>query len=111
MTESNIIIDQLKARIAELETQLEAARIQPEVVPTIEPNALYNVKQVQQRLDCKSTNVYDLLNTGQLAHVNIGSGMKGKRVWGRDITAFLDSRRTGGPTPNSSFKYLKLKRP
>lgn len=80
---------------------------QNNIIPSIDPEAIYNVKQVALRLDCKLTNVYDLINSRQLAHVPMGAGKKGIRVLGRDIIAFIESRRTGGPKPKSSYKYLK----
>jgi hypothetical protein len=79
-------------------------------IMTINPDRLYLVSEVADLLRCGKTNVYDLLNEGDLARTPIGAGKKGLRVRGSDILAFLDARREGGPSPQGSFKYLKPRR-
>jgi hypothetical protein len=77
----------------------------------IDPDQLYTVDEVASILRCSRTNAYDLLSTGQLARTPIGAGKKGMRVRGKDITAFLDHRREGGPPPTSiALKHLKGRR-
>lgn len=74
----------------------------------IEMDALYKPAVVASFLSCGKTNVYELLNSGELARTRIGAGISGVRVKGSDIAAFIDSRREGGPQPRGTFKYLKL---
>jgi excisionase family DNA binding protein len=73
---------------------------------TIEENAIYTPAEVAGLLRCGKSNVYNLIGTGDLAVTRIGAGKKGFRVRGSDITAFLDSRKEGGPSPQGSFKHL-----
>lgn len=75
----------------------------------IEADQLYTVAELAAMLRCSIENVYNLLSSGQLARTSIGSGKKGFRIRGKDISEFLDSRREGGPKPNGTLKYLKLR--
>lgn len=72
----------------------------------IEPDRLYTPQEVAERLTCGKTNVYDLMTGGELATTRIGAGKRGLRVRGSDITAFLDARTEGGPSPRSTYKHL-----
>ena len=78
---------------------------------TIEENAIYTPAEVAELLRCGKTNIYDLINGGDIAVTRIGAGKKGFRLRGADIIDFLNARRTGGPKPQGttgSFgRYLK----
>jgi hypothetical protein len=76
---------------------------------TVEPDYLYLPKEVAGMLRCSVPNVYGLLNRGDLRRTCVGAGKSGIRVQGSDLLAFLESRKTGGPKPMGSFKYLKMR--
>jgi excisionase family DNA binding protein len=98
----------LEARVAELETLIREGDLLAAVPKlSIENDTLYNVQEVALTLRCGKTNVYDLIESGQLAVTRIGNGRKGMRVRGVDLAAFLDARKEGGPAPKMRFKYLK----
>lgn len=78
-------------------------------VAHIKPAALYKVDEIAVILRCGKTNVYDLLRRGDLASTRIGTGRMGLRVMGSDLLAFLESRKEGGPKPQGTFKFLKLR--
>jgi excisionase family DNA binding protein len=92
-------LPQLEERITALESII---RQRP-----VEPDCLYTPAEVATWLRCGKTNVYDLMTGGEIASTRIGCGKKGLRIKGSSITAFLDERTEGGPSPKSSFKYLK----
>jgi excisionase family DNA binding protein len=73
---------------------------------TIEENAIYTPAEVAGLLRCSRSNVYSLIKGGDLAVIRVGAGTSGMRVAGSDITVFLESRKEGGPSPQSSFKHL-----
>jgi excisionase family DNA binding protein len=91
----------LEARVAELEKRLGMA-------PTaaIDADALYTAQEAAERLRCGKTNVYDLMESGELAVTRTGAGRKGLRIRGSDLLAFLDARKEGGPRPRMAFKRL-----
>jgi excisionase family DNA binding protein len=60
---------------------------------------LLKVPQVAELLACSIATVYALIERGQLPAVKIGVGTGGVRVTREDLQAFIDSRRTGRPTP------------
>ncbi len=95
-------IDELAARVE----ALEAARDVP--APSIDPNTLYTARQAADRLGCSLANVYSLAAGGDMASVRVGAGKGGIRVLGRDVLAFVESRREGGPPPRMAFKHLKM---
>jgi hypothetical protein len=64
---------------------------------TIDPDRIYVVSEVAKILRCSPANVYNLLSSGALAHIPIGADKKGFRVQGRDVIAFIHSRREGAP--------------
>ncbi len=74
----------------------------------IEPDKLYTVNEVAAVLRSSTSNVYDLLKGKRLAQTCVGASGKGRRVRGRDLTAFLDSVTTGGPLPKFDFKHIKV---
>jgi excisionase family DNA binding protein len=74
---------------------------------TIEPDRVYTLDEVAELLRCSRANVHRLALKGQLASVRIGAGNAGYRVLGRDLLAFLESRRSGGPQPNGAIKHLE----
>lgn len=93
-------IEELEARLAVLERLVGD-------VPRIEPDRLYEPEEAAAIIGCGRTNIYNLWLSGDLAKTVIGAGKKGMRVMGSDLTAFLESRKEGGPKPKGSFKYLK----
>lgn len=99
-------------RCASLEARVVALEARVGVTPpgrSIDPDALYTVLEAADRLRCGRSNLYDLLETGELAVTRIGAGRMGLRVRGSDLIAFLDARRDGGPVDRgSSFRYLRL---
>jgi hypothetical protein len=101
MIDNSQRVKELEAKIASLEaTQSQPLRIDPDTV--------YTPAEVSLFLRCGKTNVYDLLTSGDLAVTRVGAGKHGLRVIGADLSAFLQSRKTGGPAPKSAFKYLKI---
>lgn len=76
----------------------------------IEPERLYTPREAADILRCSRTNVYSLMHAGELAVTRIGA-VKGFRFLGSDITAFVDSRKSGGPQPKMHFKNLGLSSP
>jgi hypothetical protein len=72
----------------------------------IEPKKVYTPNEVAEILRCGRTNVYDHMDSGDLARTPIGAGKKGMRVMGSAILAFLEARTQGGPKPAGTFKYL-----
>jgi hypothetical protein len=97
-------------KLFEIEERLGALeRLVRPAVSRIEPDALYLVTEVAALMGCSKTNVYELLLAGDLAKTSIGVGTKGLRVRGSDVLSFLDSRREGGPRPQGTFKYLKVR--
>jgi excisionase family DNA binding protein len=96
-------IEELEARIKDLEQLLRGPS-------RIEPDVLYTVAEASRLLGCGGVNVYNLLDSGDLARTRIGAGRKGFRVRGSDLLAFLEARREGGPQPRGGFKYLKPRR-
>jgi excisionase family DNA binding protein len=97
----------LEARVAELETLIREGVLPAVPKLSIENDTLYNVQEVARTLRCGKTNVYDLIESGQLAVTRIGNGRKGMRVRGADLAAFLDARKEGGPAPKTRFIFLK----
>jgi excisionase family DNA binding protein len=73
---------------------------------------LLTVKQTAERLNCCPSQVYALLRSGRLAHVQIGLGRQGgKRVDERDLEAFIRAaKRGGGPAAAPRPGALALKR-
>lgn len=65
---------------------------------------LLTVEQVADKLTCSDTTVYDHMNAGRLAYVNVG-GRKGRRVDPDDLRAFIDRQRVETTTPRK-LKYL-----
>jgi excisionase family DNA binding protein len=98
----------IESRLSELEALIREGVIPPATrKPRLEADRLYSAREVAEVLRCGKTNVYDLIDSGQIAVTRIGSGKKGIRVRGEDVTAFLDDRREGGPAPKTKFKFLK----
>jgi excisionase family DNA binding protein len=113
MPTSILTTDQLRfaaieARLAEIEASLrEGSHLTVAPKPSIENDVLYNVQEVAQALRCGKTNVYDLIESGQLAVTKIGNSKKGMRVRGADLITFLDARKEGGPAPSTKYRFLK----
>jgi hypothetical protein len=97
-------IEELEERIAALERLVRGTA-------RIEPDVLYTPAQVALLLGCGRANVYNLMQSGQLARTALGAGKTGFRVRGADLLDFLDARREGGPLPRGTFQYLKMRRP
>jgi excisionase family DNA binding protein len=90
----------LDERIVRLEQQVGQLPVDPE--------RLYTIGEVADRLRCGKTNVYDLVDGRALAVIRVGAGKGGFRVRGSDLLAFLDSRKSGGPKPEFAFKNLRI---
>lgn len=54
---------------------------------------MLKLRQVAQRLNCSLSNVYALVESGELAHTPIGAGGKGIRVSEDQFKTFLAQRR------------------
>lgn len=106
-TQSNTNGD-LNARLTAIERRLTALEreIDNKAI-TIDPSRLYRVNDVAQIFDCGKSNVYELIKSGAIATVSVGAGNSGVRVLGRDILAFVESRRSGGPAPTIAIKNLR----
>lgn len=72
---------------------------------------LLRVKDVAIELDCSLTNVYALINTGQLRSIQVGSGGKGRRVHPDELARFLAEGPSTLPKriQNRDGKVRKLK--
>lgn len=70
---------------------------------------VYTVKEVAALLKASESNVYALMDTGELPYVSIGV-KKGRRIRPEDLEAFLEARRTQGAAEVSvpKLKHLKL---
>ena len=61
---------------------------------------MLKLKQVSQRLNCSLSNVYALVESGELAHTPVGANGKGIRVSEEQLKAFLAEREIkGGQEP------------
>lgn len=69
---------------------------------------MLRVEQVAQRLNCKNSNVYSLIEKGELIAVKIGANGGGVRVLEEDLSEFIETRRTSPPERTSTEK-VKLK--
>ena len=59
----------------------------------IEPyKPLYSVKQVSEILLINANAVYELMNSGQLPFIKLGSGQGSRKIRGRDLEKFIDSQ-------------------
>lgn len=97
-----VTTEELEARVRELESK---------VPRSIEASALYTVPEVMERLRCKKSTVYNLVQSGEIAHTRVGTGTGGIRVRGSDLANFIVHRTSGGPEPRGSFKHLRMDRP
>lgn len=84
-----------------------------ETMPEPSPQ-LCTVRETARRLSCSVTNVYALLDSGQLPFVCVGNA-KGYRIDLRDIEAFIDQRKrakvpaeTRSVPVRVSLKHLRL---
>lgn len=106
-TQSNTNGD-LNTRLAAIESRLAALEREPDnKARAIDPERIYTVNEVSVILVCGKSNAYDLIRSGTLASVKVGTGNAGVRILGRDILAFIESRRSGGPSPSITFKNLR----
>ena len=94
-----------ETRVAQLEERIAALEMIVGQRP-VDPEFLYTPPEVATWLRCGKTNVYDLMNRGDLASTRVGAGRAGLRVRGSSLIAFLDERTDGGPSPRGTFKYL-----
>ena len=64
----------------------------------VEPyKPLYTAKQVAQILITNPGAVYDLMNTGQLPYLILGSGKGSRKIRGSDLERFIESRKPAEP--------------
>lgn len=99
------MMTELDARITAIELRLSGQS--DAVLSRIASTALYTPQEVADILRCGKSNVYELITSGELAVIRVGAGKHGMRIKASDIDAFLESRRTGGPTAPGGFKHLK----
>ncbi len=78
------------------------------------PIGLMTVKEAARFLGCSQTNVYALIDAGELVVIAIGKS-RGYRIDRRDIDAFIQRRRfrkegrkPAVPTPRPRLKHIKL---
>ncbi len=58
----------------------------------VEPyKPLYTAKQAAQILLINANTVYDLMNTGQLPYLILGSGAGSRKIRGSDLEKFIES--------------------
>lgn len=94
---------ELRRRLEALEASL-AMSVAP---PTrINIDSIYTPAEASVILRCGKTNVYDLMESGELAVIRTGAGKKGYKVKGSDLILFLNERSEGGPTPKGNLKHL-----
>lgn len=73
----------------------------------IDLEAIYTAKEVAKLFRVGTTSVYKLASDGDLAFIRIGSGRKSFRFKGSDLSAFLNSRTSGGPALSaSSYRHI-----
>jgi hypothetical protein len=95
-------------KIQDLERRIEALEQERLRAGTaIVSSRLYTVFEACQILQCGKSNVYDLLNNQMIARIDVGVGKSGVRILGRDLLAFIESRRSGGPQSTITFKHLR----
>jgi excisionase family DNA binding protein len=92
-------IERLEGRIAALERIVGAQKL--------DADRLYTPAEAADWLRCGKTNIYDLMDSGDLAVTRVGAGKAGMRIWGSAIRSFLDDRTEGGPSPKGRFKHLR----
>lgn len=95
----------LDARITAIEQRLSG--LSDAALARIASTALYTPQEVADVLRCGKSNVYELMTSGELAAIRVGAGRHGMRIKASDLDAFLESRRTGGPTQPGGYKHLK----
>lgn len=62
----------------------------------VEPyKPLYTAKQAAQILLINANAVYDLMNTGQLPYLILGSGVGSRKIRGSDLEKFIESYPVG----------------
>lgn len=62
----------------------------------VEPyKPLYTVKQAAQILLVNANAVYNLMNTGQLPYLILGSGAGSRKIRGSDLEKFIESHPIG----------------
>lgn len=69
---------------------------------------MLKLRQVAQRLNCSLSNVYALVESGELAHTLVGANGKGIRVSDDQLKAFLAEREKKKPDPDPSKEPLAL---
>lgn len=62
--------------------------------PVFEPDELYTVRDIQDRLKVHGDSVRRWLRQGEIEGIDLG-GRTGYRVTGHALNAFVDRRRTG----------------
>lgn len=65
---------------------------------TVEAVRLYSVATVAERLEVSKVWVYERINSGQLAVVELGSTRAKQRIRADVLQSFIDSRSFGAPT-------------
>ena len=78
------------------------------------PSRLLTVKEAAQRLGCSATNVYGLIDAGEIPYVCVGNA-KGYRIDPRDLNAFIERRKQfkqshdkNSIPPRPRLKHIKL---
>ena len=97
------------ARLSALEDRVAKLEKSSLHVTRIDPGAIYTVSEAADFLRCAKSNVYDLVSSRLIATVKVGAGNAGFRMVGKDILAFIESRRSGGPKPLITFENLRGK--
>jgi excisionase family DNA binding protein len=80
----------------------------------IQPTQLLTVREAAVVLRCSATNVYSLIDNGELPFVRVGNA-KGYRIDPRDIDEFIQQRkqakagsRVNGTPARPKLKHIKL---
>lgn len=66
-----------------------------------QPNPLLTVREAAALLRCSATNVYSLIDSGEIPVVRVGNA-KGYRIDPRDIDAFIQKRKEAKPGNQSN---------
>jgi len=77
--------------------------------PDPEPDRLQTVADVARRLNVSQSLVYSMVDSGLIGVLRIGRGRGAIRFHPEDISAYLESCRTGTLSPRVPTPPLKLK--
>ena len=69
---------------------------------------MYTVEEVAVKLRCSASNVYSLIERGDLTYVSVGTS-RGYRITEDDLQAFIESRKQHGAVKPQRATRPRLK--